>query len=412
MNTASITMDFSLHRGENQQKHQFFLWDALKDNFILLSRSSISVGASDSCDIKLDHPGISGRHCRISHYFNGFNIEDLGSKYGIYFNNKKQQQINLNEGDVFFLANIPFAIIKKPEYSSVDFIISRNADIKIIQETIVRICDQDIPVLIQGESGTGKELFSEYTHRVSKRHAGLMVSLNCAAIPPQLVESELFGHVKGSFSGAAGSRDGVILKANNGTLFLDEIGELRADHQATLLRWIENRTFRPVGSDKEKSSSCNIVSATHRDLSSDVDDGRFRQDLYYRLSAGIIKIPPLRKRPEDIPLLIKHFNAPPLTDRILKNLLSWNWPGNIRELRSLCIIARYSGWEEAINTKLLKDNSRIFIPQDNDDKWTSIQTTILQSALLKQGGNISKTANMLGLPRTTLIGKLKKVGLY
>ncbi|MBU1219331.1 sigma 54-interacting transcriptional regulator [Myxococcota bacterium] len=411
MNTASITMDFSLHRSEKQKNKKMYLWDALRDQFIPLSGSSCSIGASDACDIQLDYPGISGRHCRISHYFNGFQIEDTGSKYGIYFNNKKQQQFNLNEGDVFFLANIPFAITGKPEDSSADFIISRNINIKQIQETIIRICDQEIPVLIHGESGTGKELFSEYIHRVSKRHAGLMVSLNCAAIPPQLVESELFGHVKGSFSGAAGSRDGVIMKADKGTLFLDEIGELRADHQATLLRWIENRTFRPVGSDKEKASNCNIVSATHRDLSKDVDSGRFRQDLYYRLSAGIIKIPPLRKRPEDIPLLIKHFNAPPLTDRILKNLLSWHWPGNVRELRSLCIIARYSGWEEAINTKLLKDHSKIVVPQD-DDNWTQIQITVLQSALLKHGGNIAKTAKMLGLPRTTLIGKLKKVGLY
>jgi len=200
-------------------------------------------------------------------------------------------------------------------------------------------------VLILGETGTGKELVASAIHRASGRREKPLVRLNCAAIPANLVESELFGHEKGAFTGASERRDGRFALADGGTIFLDEVGELSLELQVKLLRVLQEGEFEPVGSSRTRRVDVRVLSATNRDLHTMMKDGRFREDLYYRLSVFPILLPPLRKRGNDVLLLAEHFAerfarklgrpAPPLTDDCKRRLLAYDWPGNVRELANV-----------------------------------------------------------------------------
>jgi transcriptional regulator with PAS, ATPase and Fis domain len=223
-------------------------------------------------------------------------------------------------------------------------IIGRSPQMLEILETIRRVAATDITVLLIGESGVGKEVFARAIHRLSRRAEARMIAINCGAIPETLLESELFGHEKGAFTGAVESRKGLFEAANAGTLFLDEIGEMSLSTQVKLLRVLETLEFTRVGSTDSRRTDVRVVAATNRDLSRDVQTGRFREDLYYRLRSACITIPPLRERPEDVPLLFEHFAAqiaaqlgttfPGITHDGMEVLKSYPWPGNVRELRN------------------------------------------------------------------------------
>jgi transcriptional regulator with PAS, ATPase and Fis domain len=223
-------------------------------------------------------------------------------------------------------------------------IVGRSTQIREILSTIQRVAATDITVLLIGESGVGKEVFARAIHRISPRAEGRMIAINCGAIPETLLESELFGHEKGAFTGAVESRKGLFEAANAGTLFLDEIGEMSLSTQVKLLRVLETLEFTRVGSTEPRTTDVRVVAATNRDLARDVHSGRFREDLYYRLRSACITIPPLRERPEDIPLLFEHFAAqiarqlgttfPGITPDGMEVLTSYPWPGNVRELRN------------------------------------------------------------------------------
>src|SRR5215813_4646215 len=303
-------------------------------------------------------------------------------------------------------------------------IIGSSSVIKAVLDQIGLVAPTDSTVLIQGETGTGKELVARAVHKLSARRDAPFVTLNCAAIPAGLVESELFGHERGAFTGAVTQRKGRFELANGGTLFLDEIGDLSLDLQVKLLRVLQEKEFERLGGTHTKKVDTRVVSATNRDLLQMIDDGCFRADLYYRLSVFPILLPPLRNRPNDIPALVRHFaakyadqmNKPLQTipSETLEAMLSYNWPGNIRELQNFIergvIISRGSVFEPDLdqlqhqrtrhrkNGPTLDDATRDHILRTLDDvNWVI-------------GGRYG-AASRLGIPRTTLIKKMQRLGI-
>lgn len=317
--------------------------------------------------------------------------------------------------------------------------IGRSGPMQSLFEMIEKVAESSATILIQGESGTGKELAARAIHQLSGRSNRNFVPVNCAAIPDDLLESELFGHVKGSFTGAYANRAGRFEMADKGTLFLDEIGDMKANLQVKILRVLQNREFEPVGSTRSQKVDVRIIAATNKNLEELVVSKDFREDLYYRLSVIPITIPPLRERRDDIPLLIHNFLTRFNSDKrhavkgfsreALNILGNYDWPGNVRELENLV--------ERLV---ILKDSGFI-TPDDLPDKYLSGQQTsmpmtepalddvlpeggiclnsavdefenrLIMQALARTRGNKKEAANLLNLKRTTLIEKLKKKNL-
>ena len=292
-------------------------------------------------------------------------------------------------------------------------IIGRDVKMQELFDTIRDVAEIDVPVLIQGESGTGKELVAAAIHNEGLRANKSFVPVNCGALPEGLLASELFGHVKGSFTGALRDKKGRFELANGGTLFLDEVVDFPKDMQAKLLRVLQEGTFERVGDEKTKSVDVRIISAANRDLKREVKRGNFREDLYYRINVVPIYIPPLRKRKNDIPLLIDHFfsrivtdgrqDYPEISDDAMSLLMDYHWPGNVREL------------ENAIQFAIVKCRGRMILPKDlpmelRDSKGPvykrgsskKLDVDTVKDAFVKTGGNKAKAARLLGVGRATL----------
>lgn len=291
-------------------------------------------------------------------------------------------------------------------------IIGRDASMNELFETIREVADINVPVLIQGESGTGKELVAAAIHNEGPRANKLFVPVNCGALPEGLLESELFGHVKGAFTGAIRDKKGRFELSDNGTLFLDEVADLPKVIQAKLLRVLQEGTFERVGGEKTISVDVRLISATNRDLRREVEKGNFRDDLYYRIKVVPIHLPPLRERKDDIPLLIEHFlekaseegqKAAGVSKEALAVMLGYHWPGNVRELQS------------AIRFALVKCRGRTIQSDDLPlelNKWQKDQSSPgpprkldpdrVRVALAQSGGNKAKAARILGVGRATL----------
>ncbi|GBD96508.1 MAG TPA: sigma-54-dependent Fis family transcriptional regulator [Nitrospirae bacterium] len=312
-------------------------------------------------------------------------------------------------------------------------IIGNSSRIQDVIKFIEKIADTDSTVLVTGESGTGKELVAKTIHYNSLRAKKPFVPLNCAAIPKDILESELFGHEKGAFTGAINTRIGRFELANQGTLFLDEIGELAPSLQVKLLRVLQEREFERVGGIKTIKVDVRIIAATNKDLEKAVKEGTFREDLFYRLNVIPLHLPPLRKMKEDVPLLIEHFNAeisrrkkkepPKMSEETMNCLLNYRWPGNVRELENLIerIIILKEG--DIVTPDDLPDRLREKRPAQKIQAGEHVLTTegvdlnimldeiennmILQALEISRGVK-SKAANLLGLNRTTLIEKMKK----
>jgi Nif-specific regulatory protein len=295
---------------------------------------------------------------------------------------------------------------------------------------LTKIALTDVAVLIRGETGTGKELIARAIHDGSARR-GRFVPINCGALPRNLIESELFGHKRGAFTSADSDKKGLFEIADGGTLFLDEMGEMPLTLQAKLLRVLQDGTIRPVGATSEKQVDVRIICATNRDLTAEVEKGRFRQDLYYRLMVFPITLPPLRERREDVPALAAHFlkryaeeyrvELPGFTQDALDALSSYNWPGNIRELENeiqrLVIQAEPGHWIEItdLSPRLRKIEGTVtrIAPQKGTLKemMEQVERWLLTEALRDHGGNKTKTAVTLGITREGLHKKLAKFGI-
>ncbi len=296
--------------------------------------------------------------------------------------------------------------------------------------TADRVAASDATVLIRGESGTGKELVARRIHARSSRGEGPFVSVSCAALPAELLESELFGHTRGAFTGAVKAREGRFRAADGGTLFLDEIGELPRPLQGKLLRVLQERAVDVLGSDTPVDVDIRLVAATHRDLRADVDDGGFREDLYYRLAVVEVSIPPLRDRPEDIEPLARHFVALHGRERalevpagVLAELRRRRWPGNARELENACERMAILATEARVDAgDLPPDPSAGGAAGDGgDDSWldqlpeglslVDLEKRAIEHALRRTGGNLSAAARRLGVPRHILIYRVEKHGI-
>lgn len=290
----------------------------------------------------------------------------------------------------------------------------------------------DATVLVTGESGTGKELLAQALHQNSRRRDKSFITVNCAALPTQLAESELFGHRKGSFTGASSDSIGKVQAANGGTLFLDEIGELPLAVQAKLLRFLETGECQTVGRANNQRVDVRVIAATNCDLTQLIDKGSFRQDLFYRLHVVPLELPPLRQRPGDINLLLTGLTAelasnyklrPPLYSKAVQKLLnSYHWPGNVRELKNFSerMLILFSGRKVEVDNLPQEfripasqqdySNNRFLLP-DQGLNMDELEASLIEQALVKTFGNRSKAARMLGLSRDTLLYRIKKYAI-
>jgi DNA-binding NtrC family response regulator len=290
-----------------------------------------------------------------------------------------------------------------------------------IYKTVSLVAPKDATVLIEGETGTGKELLARMIHRYSRRGDQPFMPVDCGAIAPSLIESELFGAVRGAYTGADRDRVGVFEAANHGTVFLDEIGEVDQAFQLKLLRFLQEREIRPVGAARARQIDVRVVAATNRDLQTLVQQGKFREDLWYRLAVIRIKMPPLRERHGDVPLLAQFFveranerfgTSAKLTESGVRALSEYTWPGNVRQMQHLierlCILAsgsRIDDWavREAIGTMQPSDGSTETLADTEADQ--------IRKVLAASGGNKSRAAKILGIERKTLYRKLERMGL-
>ena len=352
-----------------------------------------------------------------------FNLEELMSLIEKALTHKKLQQEN---------QQLRSELNKKYKF---DQIIGSSDQIQSVLRLIERVADSDSTVLVTGESGTGKELIARAIHYNSPRASGPFVPINCGAIPSELLESELFGHMKGAFTGAIANRVGRFEMADGGTIFLDEIGDLEPSLQVKLLRALQERSFEPVGSTKTISVNVRVIAATNINLEEAVEFGKFREDLFYRLNVIPITVPALRERKADIPLLLTHFmdsfnkskgrGLTGIASDALDCLVNYTWPGNIRELENLVermTILKGQGAVEVADLPpkyksgktVSSDINSLDIPDmgmDFNSAVDAYENALILKALEKTGWNRNQAATLLRLNRTTLVEKIKKKGL-
>jgi two-component system response regulator AtoC len=303
---------------------------------------------------------------------------------------------------------------------------------RTIRERILKVAPTDIPVVITGETGTGKEAIAHLIHNYSSVCNKPFVQVNCAAIPATLIESELFGYEKGSFTGAVGSKPGRVELANGGTLFLDEIGELDPGIQAKLLQLLQDGQFSRIGGQEDKKVSVRFVFATNRDLEEEILAGNFREDLYYRINVANFHLPPLRERLEDVPVLVEYFRlkynekhnckTAPISERTLTSLREYYWPGNIRQLENAMKRYVVLGTEDAVLSELVEHQSDVFkftIPpgeqislKDITKKATrQVERKVILKVVEANGWNRKRAAKLLSISYRALLYKLKEVGV-
>jgi DNA-binding NtrC family response regulator len=312
---------------------------------------SFTVGTAEGNTLVVTDPTVSRFHIELSVAPSGVRVVDLGSTNGTRIHDVIVERAVVPAGSVLTLGRTTLRVgegrdadVELHGSESVAGIHGRSASMRKLMAAITRAARSDASALITGESGTGKELVARALHEVSPRAGGPFETVDCGALTPTLVASELFGHERGAFTGADRQHTGAFERANGGTLFLDEIGELAPPLQAALLGVLERRKFRRVGGRSDIAVNVRVVSATHRDLRGEVNAGRFRLDLYYRLAIVTLRVPPLRERPEDIPVLVEYFLRECGLDTPVSSLISpatmqtlqaHAWPGNVRELRNL-----------------------------------------------------------------------------
>ena len=311
------------------------------------------------------------------------------------------------------------------------FLIGQHPLIQKIQALIKKVTATDATVLVMGESGTGKELVARAIHALSPRADRPFIPVNCGAIPAELLESEIFGHERGAFTGAIGSRAGMFQLANGGTIFLDEVGEMSSPSQVKLLRVLQDGEIRPVGADRTIKVDARVIAATNKDLQVEVERNAFREDLFYRLQVIPIVMAPLRERRSDIPLLADHFlekhnrkrpdHPVRITEESMVHLWEYDWPGNVRELENLIERMVILSEDSVVRVENLPSNIRSFISEkripkpslsenglDLNSAVEEFENRLIEEALRRTKGNKQAAARLLGLKRTTLVAKLRR----
>ena len=425
-----------------------FVWESSgRRKEKLFDQSVVTLGAMDDNDLVVNEETVSRYHCKVMQEQDGYVLVDLSSTNGTFINRVRIREAYLKSGCTVQLGKIElkfyFADEKVPVVPSqkerLGSMIGRNIKMREIYGIVEKIAPAGTTVVIEGETGTGKEVVAQTIHQLSPRSSGPMMVFDCGAVPENLIESELFGHEKGSFTGAIMTRQGLFEMAHGGTLFLDELGELTLELQPKLLRALEQREIRRVGSSKPIKVDVRVIAATNRNLEEEVRAGRFRQDLFYRLSVVRILIPPLRERPEDVPLLIEHFLKTYSFNRTADGnqkvvgverdamdiLAGYRWPGNVRELVN--VIERAVSFCEgpAIQARDLPDQIRMagtspgieaatgeVTFKDAKEKWVaSFERDYILALLKKNNGNISHAAREADIDRKYFRKLMRKYGI-
>jgi len=385
------------------------------------------IGAGADADIIVDDRAVSRQHARLELCADGVAVSDLDSRNGIFYLGQRIERAVLSFGARLQIGTAEVAIDldtsaleqgeehSRPVYRG---LVGLSAAMRRLFSILARLEGATVPVLIEGESGVGKELVARAIHQGSSLSAGPLVAINCGAIRRELVQSELFGHKKGAFTGASDDRKGAFDAADGGTLFLDEIGELPLDVQPALLRTLELGEVKPLGVDRTHQVRARAIAATNRDLAADVEAGRFREDLYFRLAVVRVRVPALRERPEDIPLLAaemaRQAGAGELPRNVVQQLSQRDYKGNVRELRNAVLAYLAIGVlpDAAKQANLLElalrqavDTSAPFAEQR--DQVLDLFTRVYLEQLLREAGNLTEAARRCGLERSYL-GKLAR----
>ncbi|NLD27854.1 MAG: sigma 54-interacting transcriptional regulator [Myxococcales bacterium] len=417
---------------------------------LTLNKNITKVGKRESNDLILADKTVSRNHVEIEYASDSFLLRDLGSTNGTFLNGSKVKEVYLTPGDLIKIGNTTIEFIAYDEKVKIEpsdkeefeAMVGKSRRMRQIFSILEKISPTNATVIIEGETGTGKDLVAQAIHSQSTRKENPFIVFDCSAVAPNLIESELFGHEKGAFTGAVKARRGAFEAANGGTIFLDEIGELTSDLQPKLLRALEQREIKRVGGNIPVKIDVRVVCATNKNLRREVDDGRFREDLYYRLSVVKVLLPPLRERPEDIPLIIERFlsagafNKKPdgsfmvtrVEDDALKVLSRYEWPGNVRELSN--VIQRAVSFAEG-NSITKANIDFIFAEMEHGEDKTERMTVdpdipfkdakqqivenfekeYLAGLLEKHRHNLSKAAREAKIDRKHLRNLLKKYGL-
>lgn len=396
-----------------------------------LDQTRLTIGRDPACDIQLLDAAISRQHCVIEKEGRSFVLKDF-SRNGTFVNAKRIALTRLHEGDRIQVG--PWQLIfslngnettaetfveanQSSPPAIIDRMLGNSKPTKKVLEQIRKAADCSVPVCLVGASGTGKELAARLVHDLSSRCGQPFVAINCGAIPANLIESLLFGHERGSFTGACERHQGVFEQADGGTLFLDEIGEMPLELQTRLLRVLETQVVRRVGGKADIAVDVRLVAATLRNLKERVIAGQFREDLFFRLFVFSIDLPSLAERKEDIVLLANHFlgtlspngQPPVLSPKALAKLKEYAWPGNVRELRNVIQRALLVGNGKVIEAK---DVELTYLSLPNmatgEKKLIDQEKCSILEALRKARGNRSQAARLLGIARTTLASKLRR----
>jgi DNA-binding NtrC family response regulator len=378
----------------------------------------MTLGADDQCQVRIQGEGISDRHARVEKKDDStYLLKDLRTETGTYLNDIRVNEAILEEGNILRLGERELLFTFHDDKDLPFPLTSRNEVWNEELQVLGNVAKTEFPVLILGPSGTGKDVIAQALHEKSGRNKGPFVSVNCSALSETLIESELFGHVKGSFTGAINDRKGAFETARGGTLFLDEIGDLSYGLQAKLLRALENSEIRPVGSDRNITTDVRIIAATHQNLNDKIRENSFRADLYFRLNVVTVTPPALIHRMEDFEDLLYKF-AKKMRVRFSFNavarLKKHPWHGNIRELKNLvtraAAIYPYIQIEETHAEKIL---DKTLLPQNesvsrNDiPVMKEIEKQMIIKRLTANHGNQKRTAADLGMPKSTLHDRLK-----
>jgi DNA-binding NtrC family response regulator len=411
-----------------------------RGNRVRVENGLARVGSAAGSDLSLEDFTVSRVHCELRVHPTGVVVKDCGSTNGTFV-----EGVNVREGEVQPGASVRVgrsvfriesvdgnSVVPISDNDGFGELVGSSLAMRQVYAILERIAPTNATLLIGGETGTGKDVAARSLHAASSRAAGPFVPVDCGAIPENLIETELFGHVRGAFSGAVSDRRGVFEEAHGGTLFLDEIGEMPLSVQSKLLRAIETRSVRRVGGNSERPVDVRIVAATNRPLAVCANQGTFREDLYYRLAVVEVTLPPLRARIDDVPKLAAHFFARfagserPLPDAFVAMLTRRSWPGNVRELRnfiersvSLGSIheASASRPPSAASPPSLPSNVESLVPlhlplKDARQAWTeSFESVYVRSMLKKTGGNLTRAAELAGVNRRFMQRLLARLGL-
>jgi DNA-binding NtrC family response regulator len=421
--------------------------------FVVTDHDVVRIGSKEGNHLRLTDDTVSRNHAEITRTQGGVLLRDLGSTNGTFVGPVRIKEVYLGESRRFRVgkSEIEFTPydevidIVATEATRFEGLVGRSVSMREVFSVLERIARTELTVLVTGETGTGKELVSRAIHDRSTRRNGPFVVFDCGAVARNLVESELFGHEKGAFTGAVAPRAGVFEQAHGGTIFLDELGELPLELQPALLRVLEQREVRRVGDRRVRPVDVRVVAATNRDLGQLVAEGQFRQDLFYRLAVVEVHLPPLRERREDFALIVDHILATApfehrvrgLSAEVERVFQAWHWPGNIRELRNVVLRAipfsdgpmigidalpdalRTSGelslhpepTEEAGSDSVVIPGADRSFKEAKDQLLESFERYYLEDLLQRSDANLSKAARLAGVDRKTIARMLKRHGI-